>query len=311
MSFHVLLYDILAYHHGVRASRFICQFEAENAAPFGWRQLAPFDRRYFQTAAGNWELITDSRYPLITFKGGTQSRNTAHHALTFNTCRNGRMNDFPRPAQYGEGVLLEANDNILFPMTNVLWYVLGERANLPDPRYMWIGGGVKYGGHAAVYRREALHGWMFNVADFSRKCYVQIETNGAGPGLGGSGGGVFLVATGENPSALVNQVNEGWDFNLSFAAKIDDALKAVAAGKKYWGVCTQLGKFATEVGKRAGVINKELFEEAANAAKTICTGLSIDWQSPSITALDIPGVGRGIEAGIVYNWSKVTMVSPF
>lgn len=310
MSYRVILYDILPYQTGMGSPRYLYQFEVEASQPQAWRQLAPFNRQYFQTAAGNWELITDSQYPLITFKGSAQSRNKAYHAMTFNTCRNGRINDFPRSGQYGTGVLMEANDHILFPMTNVLWYVAEERVEMPDPRYMWIGGGGKYGGHAAVYRREAMHGWLFNVANFRKKFYLQMETNGAGLGLGGSAGAALLVATGENPSALLNQVNEGWDFNLSFAGKVDDVIKVIAAGKKYKGVC-ELGKFAVEVYNKAGVISKGLFEEFANAAKTVCAGASIDWRNPSITALDIPKAGGGIEAGIVYNWSKVTMIAPF
>lgn len=310
MSYRVILYDILPLQHRSGPARFMYQFEVEDAEPKGWRQLAPYNGRYFQTSAGNWELITD-RYPLVTFKGGMQSRNTAYHAMTFNTCRNGRMNDFPRPGQYGTGVLFEARDNIRYPMTNVLWYVAEKRLQLPDPRYLWIGGGGKYGGQAVAYRREALHGWLFNAADFSRKFYLQMETNGAGLGLGGSCGATLLLATAQNPSALVNQVNEGWDFNLSFAGKIDDAVKAIAAGKQYKKVCSELGRFAIEVHNRAGVIGKTFWEEVANTAKTIFTGLSIDWRNPTITALDIPKAGLGLEAGVVYNWSKVTMISPF
>jgi hypothetical protein len=95
---------------------------------------------------------------------------------------------------------------------------------------------------------------------------------------------------------------------LSVAKKWDEYIKYIAEGGRY-AKYLELGNFAIQVYNKAGVIHKEGFEAAANNAKLVFTGASVDWTSPSFTALEVGGAG--LEATLCFTQSKVTMVAPF
>jgi hypothetical protein len=292
--------SVVRFHYNVAIEK-----ETSMVAPdtLAWRQRAPFDKTYFQTAAGTWR-----RLKLWNKVDGIALETGKKAAVVLHSCRQGNFGSFPSIGQWGTGILWEAGDEIAYPAHNVLWYIDQRLDKPPDPQYMWIGGGAKYGGMVPVWGREALHGWIFNVADFSKRYYIQAEANRWGVGLGGGAGTVLLVVTGKDPSGLIGQVNGAWDFNLSVAGKWDQYIKYIAEGGKY-AKYLELGKFAMAVYNKAGVIHKGAFEQAANYSKLVFSGLAIDWKSTSLTALDV--AGSGLEASICFTQSKVTMVSPF
>jgi hypothetical protein len=313
VAYRVIVIDISPLTSGRgRRPRFVLEFEAtDDSWAKNWRQRPPFDRRYWQTAAGGWYTMDRGNgWPdRVYFAGAESGAARQNPSLVFHSFSVGSYDTFPQLGQRGLGFLFEAHDNqdpLLMP--NVYWQVVG--GDVPDPRQIWIGGGGKYGGHAVVYRREAMHGWIFNCANFSKRAYIQIETNSLGVGLGASAGAVFIFAIAPTAEALLGVESTGFDFNLSFAGKIDDTIKAISNGRTYMKVA-ELGKFAIEVYNRAGIITKGAFEEYANAAKTICTGLGMDSSSPGVTVFDVPKGGVGLEVGFVHNWSKVTDVEPF
>ncbi|MCW5980513.1 MAG: hypothetical protein KIT09_20705 [Bryobacteraceae bacterium] len=268
-----------------------------------WRQRPPFDRQYFKTAAGSWR-----RLKLWGRVDGIALENGKHCAAVLHSCKSGKWDIFPSVGQWGLGILWESQDKITHPAHNVLWYIDHKEEEPVDPGCVWIGGGGKYGGMLPVWGREAMHGWIFNLADFSKRFYVQAEANRWGVGLGGSGGVVFLVATGPDPRKLLGEVNGAFDFTLSLAKRWDQYVKHLAEG----GKCAkylELGQFAIQAHNKAGILTNDRFESAANAAKLVFSGAAIDWKTTSLTALDI--AGDGLEATICFTQSKVTMVAPF
>jgi hypothetical protein len=321
----MIVVDLEPATAGLRVPRFVMRAEVEatgGAQDPAWRQLKPFDS-HWGVAAGNWERIPDGR---ILFKSGAQHRNRAYQVMTLQNCRNGKLTSFPMLGQYGLGHLFGTAGigmNGSERYSRVLWAIDETTVEPPNPNRLWVGVAGKFGGHAAIYRAEALYGVVFNFAASKKVWDIYIDTRGWGPGLGASTGLCAIFVIGETPKAVVGSTSQGLDFNLAFAGKIDGYIKAMrTAGGLADDV--KLGQLARtiysrmELGVGGRIIHNQarMFcdgaaEDLFNRAKIVCNASAIDWGSTGFSVVDIPAPTPGLELGLVSTNSTVLDAVPW
>jgi hypothetical protein len=280
-----------------------------------WRQMKPFNKLW-GTGAGAWETLPDGR---ILFKNSAEHRNISGAPCSLVNSQGASLKEFPVYGQYGLGHFYGIpKPDESQPRSRFLWVIDNVDFAAPDPRYLWVGIGGKFGGHAAVHRREFAYGFIANAADLTKIWEIGFTGSGWGPGLGGSTGMFLIVVTGQNPKEIVGTTSSQWDFNFAFAGKIDGYLKAANAALGAPAV-TRLGRIAQEIMKDAklgragervhealpGLSKSGLLESFMNGAKTICNGLVTDWGTPGFSLLDLPVTTPGLELGLLHTTTKV------
>lgn len=311
-----------------------------------WRQLPPYDRKYLLTGGGGWTPVMpqptrgtaslgDPMRKAVLFYDRQDKEGAGKSLVLFDVTRNGAVienTQFPTPGLYGRGVLTEATPggmpdervrDLMGKGGNCTWLLTEEKYEQPDPRYVWIGGAFKYDGQAAIYGKENAYGFFVNVADTSKGYYFVTDADRWGIGLGGSCTAAFVVATGEDPRKLFNTSSSGPDFSLALAGSWGGPLRVILQGKwaklrplmaAYDTLLKQAGTYKTGMqrakaiqGAMPAILKKAEFETSANTVKALCGALGgVDWRSPSLTMMDIPFAGAGVE--IAATWTTVTVV---
>ncbi len=284
-----------------------------------WRQLKPYSKMW-QSGGGFWEFLPDGR---VIFKYSTQHRNVSGVPCALYDAKGSPLSDFPMLNQYGMGHFYDTpNLDKSQKKSRFLWFIDNVEWQPPDPAYLWLGLGAKFGGHAAIHRREAAYGFMANVADPSKIWEIGFTSSGWGPGLGSSTGIFLIVVTAKDAKEVVGATSSQWDFNFAFAGKIDGYIKASRAA---FGApaASQLGKIAQSIMQNAHLgragdrlhqalpsLNSGLMENFMNAGKIVCCGLAVDWKSPGFSLLDLPVSTPGLELGLLSVTTKVEDTYP-
>lgn len=324
------LVDLDAARFGREVPRFTARVEVDPPNPGhdpGWRQMKPTSAA-IKIAAGNYEILDSG---VVLFKSSNQHRNRAWHAFSLDRCVNGSTSDFPRPGTYGVGRIFETptmdNSNTT---SQILWIVDPNSCVPPDPRFLWVGAVLKCGGHLVGYRRESAVGFIVNAADMTNVWDITFDSTGWGPGLGASTGLCLVVVTAHNPKEIVGSTSSQWDFNLSFAGKVDGYIKTIGnvgrASQSSWKIMKYIkpafdGLIGSkmEVGRAGIALHNNLktlhgsgaLENFVNAAKIACNGMNVDWASPGFSVIDLPAPMPGLELGIVSTTATVIDTVPW
>lgn len=93
---------------------------------------------------------------------------------------------------------------------------------------VWWGVGVNVESQIAVAGISAMLARMFSLTDANKNCLIRVSGVQAGPGLGGGGDYVLVIATGvATPSKFpLMKVDGGWEFSLRDVVSANDTPKA-------------------------------------------------------------------------------------
>lgn len=187
-----------------------------------------------------------------------------------------------------------------------------------DARHCWLGVGMKVGGQLIGGGVESTTGYVFNVENPSIGAGFTIENIRIGPGLGGGVGGVLLIVLDCRSIYTLDGTDLlDWGVNVAFGAKLDSLVKLLRAAKEFdalWPVARtllkgvgQLRSGAVQAGRAAAPALAGI-GMAADDFETMKTAVNYAWNAhstlsrdgnPLIIALDIPGVGYGLELSLV------------
>ncbi|MEJ1160340.1 OmpA family protein [Prosthecomicrobium sp. N25] len=179
----------------------------------------------------------------------------------------------------------------------------------PLPK-MYFGLGVKFGG-ILIGGTQTLEGYLFSVDDYDDQVHVEARIWTLGPGLGGGGNVVFIMAYGgTDKRGFVGTKFDGWDFAVSLGGRWGDAVKGVSkipAIAKLAEVVKDGGK-AAAVLKGAAKLKPGEWEKVAELVKTSREALGVDADAtkPQLSVFDIPLAGGALEVSLYKWWGTVT-----
>jgi hypothetical protein len=200
-------------------------------------------------------------------------------------------------------------------------------ANDFSPRHTWFGVGAKFGGQLIVGGLESTTGYVFNLENPAFNAPFTIENIRLGLGLGGGVGGcVLFVLNCRSVFTLHNTDVQDWGLNLAVGGKLDGLVKLLRRAKEFeqlWPVARQALRVVGQM--RHGTVQMARTVPAAmrsigltadslekiNSAATVVRNLTDAYNSqgkPFVLALDIPGVGYGLELSLVYTKGKITVM---
>jgi hypothetical protein len=200
-------------------------------------------------------------------------------------------------------------------------------ANGFSPRHIWFGVGAKVGGQLIGAGFESTTGYVFNLENPAFNAPFTLENIRLGPGLGGGVGAcVLFVLNCRSVLTLHNTDVKDWGLNLAVGAKLDGLVKLLRGAKEFeqlWPVARQALRVVGQM--RGGTVQMARTVPAAMRgigltadslekikwATTVLWNLTDAYNSqgkPFVLALDIPGVGYGLELSLVYTQGRFTLL---
>jgi hypothetical protein len=196
-----------------------------------------------------------------------------------------------------------------------------------DAKNTWFGVGGKIGGVMIGAGFESTTGYLFNLENPAFNAPFTIENVRLGPGLGGSAGAcVLIILNCRSVLTLHNSDVTDWGLNVALGAKLDGLVKLLRGAKEFdllWPVARQALRVVGQM--RGGTV--QMAKKVAPALKgmgltpddfdKIKTAVNYAWNAkntldrdskPFILALDIPGVGYGLEVSLVYTQGKFSLL---
>ncbi len=180
------------------------------------------------------------------------------------------------------------------------------------PPKMYFGIGAKFGGMLFLGGTQSMEGYLFSVDDYKDQVHVEARIWTLGPGLGGSGNVVFIMAYGSPHKRDFRGVKfDGWDFSVSLGGRWGDAVKGaskIPAVAKLAKVVNDGGKIG-QVLKGASKLSPSEWEQIAALAKASRDALGVDTNAkkPQVNVFDIPLAGAALELSLYKWWGKVTI----
>lgn len=187
----------------------------------------------------------------------------------------------------------------VFPHTDTVDPVVPEEK--AEPSGVWFGFGAQGGGHAAVFGKDTVEALLYSLETYQNRFWMNIDGWRLGPGLGGSIGVVFVIATGaKSPYELNNFKVSGLDFQANLGGKWGD----LAKGAKDVNMVRQFAKGAMILDKTISIAK---WEKLRDLILGIMKGTSayLSAGEKNVTVLPIPGAGTGAEISLFYGWGSV------
>lgn len=175
---------------------------------------------------------------------------------------------------------------------------------------MYFGLGAKFGG-ILIGGTQTMEGYLFSVDDYHDQVHAEARIWTLGPGLGGGGNLVFIMAYGGNAKhEFVGTKFDGWDFAVSLGGRWGDALKGVSkipAIAKLAKVAKEGGKVG-QLLKGVSKLKPQEWEKIAELVKTSREALGVDPSAtkPQLNVFDIPLAGGALEVSLYKWWGTVT-----
>lgn len=161
---------------------------------------------------------------------------------------------------------------------------------------IWFGFGAQGGGHGAVGGKDTVEACLYSLESYEDHFWLNIDGWRIGPGLGGSVGVVFVVATGgKSPQAFSGLKVGGWDFQANLGGRWGDLAKGI---KGLAGVA-KFAKAAKFIDKTVEAAKWEKMRELVRNAIKAGT-LSTHPDKPEVNVMGIPGLGVGLEVSVYY-----------
>lgn len=198
-------------------------------------------------------------------------------------------------------------------------------------RNTWFGVGVKFGGQVIGAGMESTSGYIFNLENPNHASGFTIESARLGPGLGGTlfGGCIVIVLDCRSIMAIDGLQIDDWAVNVAFGAKLDSIVKMLRGAKQIdalWPVArgilgnlSALRKGTIQAG-RASMPALQALNLTTEGFDKIKTATNYTWNAvntygrtgqPTVLALDIPGVGYGLELTLTVTTGKFTLLSQY
>jgi hypothetical protein len=171
----------------------------------------------------------------------------------------------------------------------------------PERSGIWFGFGGQTGGHLVVAGKDTVEACLYSLEGYRNRFWMNIDGYRVGPGLGGSIGVVFVVATGgKTPSAFNGLKVSGVDFQANLGGRWGDLAKGVK-GLRFVSRFAKAGKF---IDKAISVAEWEKLRDLIyNGIKA--GQISLHSEKPEMNVMGIPGAGTGAEVSVYYGWGTV------
>lgn len=207
---------------------------------------------------------------------------------------------------------LRANGQIIVPRSNIAW----QYDRQVKFSAAWAGPFVKVGGQLAAVGTETAIGVVFNMAT-GQACEIMMEAGRFGPGLGGSAGVAIGVFTGfSSAKAMKDHRESSWDYSISLSSKWDAYVKTVGSLTPVSKLLSN-SQIITRLARTGGKVAPQLAKAwdhagtAGDVLKVCMTGSGrYADDNPTVSMLDLPSLGGGIELGVFKSWTEVTRVVP-
>jgi len=166
---------------------------------------------------------------------------------------------------------------------------------------IWFGFGGQTGGHLAVAGKDTVEACLYSLEGYQNRFWMNIDGYRVGPGLGGSIGVVFVVATGgRSPGAFSGLRITGFDFQANLGGRWGD----LAKGLKGLGFVSRFAKAGKFIDKGISIVEWEKLRDLIwNGIKT--GQISLHSDKPEMNVMGIPGAGTGAEISAYYGWGTV------
>lgn len=156
---------------------------------------------------------------------------------------------------------------------------------------IWAGIGAGVSGDLFVIGRHSTTAAVYHLVKEDegpvRWATINIDGYKFGPGLGASGGGVFVFAYGYDHPSQFQNVSGGWDFDVAIGPKLSAVLKSVSGVNKV-------------------IRTMEEYKKLTYAAENIIKNTGIT--KPGIYTLPIPVGGGGLHLWGGYKFGDVTLI---
>ncbi len=164
----------------------------------------------------------------------------------------------------------------------------------------WWGVGGKVGGHGGIEGVDVVSAAMFSYETMSDCFLLRIHTSRQGPGVGLSGGLVFVFVTGiKRPTFLRGVQTDGLDFNVAVGGKWGALAKSAAKLPNIAKIANaaKLGHLVLEQGDQ--------LSELSNAMKGLyaLAGVEPGSSQVAVTVID-SGIGGGLELSVYWAVNK-------
>jgi hypothetical protein len=171
----------------------------------------------------------------------------------------------------------------------------------PERSGVWFGFGGQTGGHLVLGGKDTVEACLYSLEGYRNRFWMNIDGWRAGPGLGGSIGVVFVVATGgRTPSAFTGMKVGGFDFQANLGGRWGD----LAKGLKGLGFVSRFAKAGKFIDKAISVAEWEKLRDLIyNGIKA--GQISPHSEKPEMNVMGIPGAGTGAEISLYYGWGTV------
>jgi hypothetical protein len=160
--------------------------------------------------------------------------------------------------------------------------------------HVWFGIGETHSGTLVLGGLYNIVARLYKLTDeYSNVENATIMICGVkvGPGLGGSGSLVFVLAYGyDDPGELNGKQDPEWDFDLDLGAKLGDWLKGMRG----------IGKVIDSI---------EKFKKARYAVENAIKSRGFRTSKPGIYTFPIPGAGLGLQVWAGRKWTNVVVTN--
>jgi hypothetical protein len=174
--------------------------------------------------------------------------------------------------------------------------------DVPNNTGLWIGIGLKFGGHFAIVGKDTFEGILFQVDDLSQDVTIEVESIRVGPGLGGGAAVALAVISGAPDPWMVNGMrvgNWGWDFQLALGNKwsaLGKAAKRLPTVMKLVSILSKGGALTRGMGRIALTLAEKEALRAALKSAIDAKEIDVSTDKPQVQVLDI--AGPGVEASL-------------
>lgn len=175
---------------------------------------------------------------------------------------------------------------------------------------MYFGVGAKFGG-ILIGGTQTLEGYLFSVDDYNDRVHVEARIWTLGPGLGGGGNVVFIMAYGSpHKHEFLGTKFDGWDFSVSIGGRWGDVVKGarkIPAVAKLAQVIKKGGKIDQAL-KGGAKLSPSEWEKVSELVKSSREALGVDSDAtkPQLSVFDIPLAGAALEVSLYKWWGTVT-----
>jgi hypothetical protein len=168
-----------------------------------------------------------------------------------------------------------------------------------EPGFTWVGVGVKGGGMLFPAGAEFTYGCLWSIP-YGQKATIRLANVRLGLGLGGSGGGVLLMAFNcATPLALPMADGNDLSINLALGQNWTSILEGLQQARP---LIKTLNTIRTH--KKAIQIGASDIDKMRDLAHTVYAATEITFNpgKPKLVVIDLPFLGHGLELSASYSF---------